>query len=529
MPVLSPSDIKKRFEKLKSDRSTWESHWQEIANYMNPMRNDFTTTIQPGSKRNVQILDNTAMMASELLAGALSGMLTNASTPWLEFETEDRKLNANKRIKTWLQMASNKVLDVMNGSNFQTEVHQFYLDLTSICTAAMQIEEDVDRVARFSSQHIGTLYIEEDNKGMVSEVYRSFKWPVRYIVQEFGEASIKDQTQLMSHYEKNSDEKFEIIHAVYPREKVGDSPFPIISKYILCHSYSAGEPALLSEGGFNEMSYVVSRWSKASGEKYGRGPGMTALPEQKVLNKMVETTIKGAQKSVDPPLIAPDDGVVLPLKLHPGGLNFKRAGSDDIKPIFDNYRVDFGFQAMESHRKRVREAFYVDQLQMAEGPQKTATEVLQTTEEKMRLLGPLLGRQEFEFLTPVVDRVYGIMNRRGMFDPIPDELKGKLIRARYISTIARSQRVGELNSMLKGIQALAPVAQLMPEVVDNFDSDGYFQEVARIQAFPNAVMRDKDQVKQLRDARHQGQQQQLQQQQQAQNVDNQTKIAKATQ
>jgi hypothetical protein len=254
---------------------------------------------------------------------------------------------------------------------------------------------------------------------------------------------------------------------------------------------------------------------------------MIALPEQKLLNKMVETTLKGAQKSVDPPMQLPDDGVVLPLKLHPGGINFRRPGTEPISPIFDNYRVDFGFQALESHRQRVREAFYVDQLQLAQGPQMTATEVLQRTEEKMRLLGPLLGRMEFEFLVPLTIRVFGIMNRRRLFDDMPEELKGKKIYPRYISTIARSQRLGELNSMLKGLQALAPVMQINPEVADNFDADGYFNEVARIQSFPASVCRPKDKVEARRKAQAEGMQQAANANKENQDIDNIAKLNKS--
>ena len=37
---------------------------------------------------------------------------------------------------------------------------------------------------------------------------------------------------------------------------------------------------------------------------------------------------------------------------------------------------------------------------MQQGPQMTATEVIQRNEEKMRLLGPVLGRLQSELLKP---------------------------------------------------------------------------------------------------------------------------------
>ena len=53
----------------------------------------------------------------------------------------------------------------------------------------------------------------------------------------------------------------------------------------------------------------------------------------KMLNKMSEVTIRAAQKQVDPPLLVPDDGFMLPIRTVPGGLNFYRSGTRDrIEP-----------------------------------------------------------------------------------------------------------------------------------------------------------------------------------------------------
>lgn len=46
---------------------------------------------------------------------------------------------------------------------------------------------------------------------------------------------------------------------------------------------------------------------------------MNALPEMKVLNKMNETMLIGAQKLVDPPIQMPDDGYIMPIVTTPGG------------------------------------------------------------------------------------------------------------------------------------------------------------------------------------------------------------------
>jgi hypothetical protein len=66
----------------------------------------------------------------------------------------------------------------------------------------------------------------------------------------------------------------------------------------------------------------------------------------------------------------------------------------------------------EQRRGAIRDAFYVNQLMMQSGPQMTATEVVQRNEEKMRLLGPVLGRLQSELLRPLIDRTFAILLRK---------------------------------------------------------------------------------------------------------------------
>ena len=58
----------RRLSKLEQQRSTWESHWQELADYMRPRKADIVITSEtPGRKRTEQIFDGTAVRAAEML------------------------------------------------------------------------------------------------------------------------------------------------------------------------------------------------------------------------------------------------------------------------------------------------------------------------------------------------------------------------------------------------------------------------------------------------------------------------------
>lgn len=508
--MLAPEKIIKRYQRLKGERSTWETHWQDLADYILPNKDQVVQKLTvSGEKKFRHILDNSAIQSNELLAGALHGLLTNPNDTWFELTTGDIELDDDPEISVWLQDTARRMLNVMNNSNFQTEVHEMYLDLGCFGTAPMLIEEDPDFVVRFHSQPVSNVVIDENNLGRIDTIMREFRWDLRKIELEFGEDALSDELKRQKQSGKYSEKKYDIIHAIYPRNEVDPGSSGFVSHYVL-----KKDKHTLRGGRFNEFPYIVARWSKLTTEMYGRSPGMVALPEAKMINKMSEAVIKGAQKTVDPPLQAPSDGYIMPIRTKPGSINFYMAGTggrDEIKPIFNDARIDFGFQVMEAHRQRIRDAFFVDQLQLNQGPQMTATEVLQRTEEKMRLLGPLLGRQQSEFLRPLINRVFGIMARRDLFLEPPEALEGMNIDVQYSSFIAKTQRVNQGNSILRSIQAIAPFIELDPSVADNFNGDEAVKEIWRIYGASTRLLRTPEQIEELREARAE-QQQQMEQQ-----------------
>lgn len=494
----TPEECIKRFNTLKSKRATWETLWQSAADYTQPNRNDITSEKYPGERRNIQLLDNTGIMSAELLASNLHSTLTNPNIEWFELTTGNPDIDDLDEVRTWRQEVTTLIHHVINNSNFQTEVHQLYLDEITIGTGPMSIEDDDDMVVRFSSRHIREVVVAENNKGAIDELYRKFCWNTKQILQEFGEENLPKE--VLEAINKKPDSDFDIIHAIYPRSKTNGKS-PKAYKFASCYIFVQTKTEI-SEGGFREFPYVVPRWTKSSGEIYGRSPAMIALPDCKVLNSMTESVLKGAQKASDPPVQIPDDGFVLPLVTKPGGVNYYRAGSTDrVEAIFNDTRVDFGFEAVNERRARIREAFYADKLTLQQGPQMTATEVLQRIEEVTRLLGPVLGRQQSEFLRPMIDRVFEIMARKGLIPEAPEAIQGSVIDVQYSSVIARSQRATVGQNILKTMEAATPFINLDPSVKDLINGEEIFKILAKVYGFPQKGLRNVEDIKKIREAK----------------------------
>jgi hypothetical protein len=501
-----------RFDRLKSQRQNWESHWQEVADYMQPRKADVTKTRSKGDKRTELIFDSSPLQSVELLAASLHGMMTNPSTPWFSLKFKNDGMEGEDEAKEWLESTTEIMYSVFNKSNFQQEIFELYHDLITFGTAAMFIEEDDEDDLKFSTRHINEMYISENEKGRIDTVFRKFRISARAAIQKFKTVS----TNIAVIAKKDPYEEVEILHAVYPRSdfnpvKQDKENMPFESVYL-----DADSGDELSVSGFKEFPFVVPRYLKASHEIYGRSPAMTALPDVKMLNEMSKVIIKSAQKQVDPPLLVPDDGFMLPVRTVPGGLNFYRAGTRDrIEPLNIGANNTLGLNMEEQRRNSIRNAFYVNQLQMQDGPQMTATEVIQRNEEKMRLLGPVLGRLQSELLKPLIDRSFAILMRKNLFPNPPEFLSGQDIEIEYVSPLAKAQKSTELSSIMRAVEILGSLSNVAP-VFDHINMDKLVRHLTSIVGVPQKILKPQAELNAERQeaAAQAEQQQQMQQMQQ---------------
>ena len=82
-------ELKDNLSRLQSKRSTWESHWQEVADFCLPRKADVNVARTKGDKRNIQIFDATAVHSLELLASSLQGMLTSSANRWFQLRYKE--------------------------------------------------------------------------------------------------------------------------------------------------------------------------------------------------------------------------------------------------------------------------------------------------------------------------------------------------------------------------------------------------------------------------------------------------------
>jgi len=508
--------IKKRCSALESDRQTWEDHWQDILDYVMPRKADVTFVRSKGEKRTEVLFDSTAITANNLLAASLQGTLTSASLPWFHLKLRDEEANQDHDVQLWLEDSARRMYDMFNESNFNTEVHELYLDLTSIGTGAIFVEEGNNGFEKdgihFNCLHIAEYFIQENVNGQVDTLYRKYKLTARQAIEEFGEENIGEK--IIEAAKNKPDKQFSFIHAVEPTKDYERSTGKSNTKlpFHSCH-VCVEDKMVVRSGGYNEFPYLVPRWSKATGEIFGRSPSYNALPDIKTLNKAVEIGLKAWAKAIDPPLLVQDDGVIGRVRMTPAGITVVRSDGA-IKPLQIGSNWQITDMKENQLRTAIRQAYYSDQLQLQEGPQMTATEVQVRYELMQRLLGPTLGRFQSEFLNPLIERIFGIMFRAGALLPEPEMLKGQQIDVEYVGPLARSQRMEESVAIERVYGLAMNVVQVDPAIMDNINHDEAIRLRAKLLGVPKTVLRSKDEVMEMREQRAEQQAQMAAMQQQ---------------
>jgi hypothetical protein len=491
-----------QFENLRKERHTWEHTWQEIADNM-VGRRDFNVIRTPGEKRMAEIHDITALLSGELLAGALHSLMTNSATKWFRLGFENPEIANHPDVKLWNDaIAEPQLYNAFNRpeAGFNPQMHEVYFNLTLFCTAAVSVEEELGLGAVFSSRPLMEVYIAEDPFGRVNTIFRNVRMTAQQAMDRWGDRAPQKAHTLVS--KDQPEERVDILQAIRPNRDVKPgrldfSGMPWSSLYM-----DSKEKTLIDEGGFWELPVMVARWSKDAGERYGRGPGITALPDAKMLNAMWKTIIKGAQKMVDPPMLMDNDGVMSQLRTAPGSVNIQEATSlreNSVRPLLTQGRPDLGIDLVNRKQQNIQSAFHSEVLPLFNSPYMTATQVLELVQQAQRFLSPILGRLQSELLEPMVQRVFGIELRSGRLDPIPSVLAGQNVLVEYISPIARAQKASDVSAIVETFAVAAEMEQFKPGTMDNLDSDVAIRQIAEAKGIPVSIVRDATFVAEIRE------------------------------
>ena len=514
-------DIKSRFQELDNNRARFIDRWLEAQQYTGFSVYDWYNldSIPTSPKRFTSAPCNFL----SILTSGLVGYSISPNITWYKLALENNNQMKLYGVKDWLEEVEETMNAEFNRSNLYQQSVRFIEDAACIGHGVMLCEEDVkENKLRFSTMRSNEIYLDANENGDVDTVYRRYLMTLRNAVEFFGLDNLDESLQEAYKDAGKWNNKIEILHVVQPRrDRDENNPD---SKNMAWESIFIDNERnkIITESGYKENPYAVFEWKQIPGFAYSESPVMGAMSDIKALNLMEETRLKIAQTSAEPPMRVTQG--VKNISLVPKGFTYVRK-DEVIEPIKtgDNYPVTL--DVVEKKKEEVKDWFNVDfflMLQQKEG-QMTATEVMELQGEKAAVLSNLIVNLN-SALQKIIERSFNILMRAGRLPPPPETLRNESANMKidFMGPLAQSQKKYHTMGGISAALSLAsPILQLFPNSGDFIDADELMKRAMEGQGMPQAVIREDDDVKKIRETRAQQQeaaQQQAQQQEMLQNV-----------
>lgn len=511
----------KEFTALQSARSIFNQHWEEVAELVLPSyRNTFQygSYNSPGEKKTERQVDSTAALALSRFAAILDSLLTPRNMFWHALSADNEELAKVRDVKLYFEDAT-KVLfkhRYKPTANFSSQNLMTYTSLGAFGNGALWIDRIQSHEGgagiRYKTIPLGEIYFRENFQGKIDGFCRSFRLTKDQAIQQFGPENLPEA--ITTCVDINA--MFDFLQRCVPR--MGYDPKRLDAKGMPWASYyiAIAGRMLVQESGYTSFPITISRYDQAPNEIYARGPAMTILPTIKTLNAEKRDFLTQGHRAVSPVLLTTDDGIV-DFSMRPGALN-KGGFSADGKPLIGTLpigNIQVSKEMMDDERVIIQDAFLVNLFQiLQENPSMTATQVIEIVNQKGILLAPTVGRQQSEYLGPMIDRELDVLSAAGLLPPMPEILQEAAgeYNVVYTSPMSRAMRAQEVAGFGRTMEIATGIINVTqdPSILDNFDMDIAARETADIQAVPESWMASQEMVQAKRDQRQKMMEQQQQ-------------------
>lgn len=534
MSAISPTDYetqivaesKREFQQLQTMRAVFGSHWEEVAELVLPTsRNTFYYGNYnfPGQKKTDRQVDASACLALDRFSAILDSLLTPRNAMWHQLEASNPYLMKDRSVRLWFETVTRILFKHRYAAiaNFSAQNQNQYQSLGAFGTGCMFIDryEGVDGAKGLRYKHLplGEMFLRENHQGLIDGFCRWFRLTPQQALKQFADVPENIPEGIKKAAEMNQQMPFEFLHRVCPRDDYEpgrwDFKGKLYASYYICLTTST----FLREGGYTSFPIAASRYMQTPGEVYGRSPMMTALPAIKTLNAEKRDFLTQGHRAGTPVLLTTDDGVV-DFSMRPGALN-KGGMSTDGKPLVGTLpigNIQITKEMMDEERGLIESFALVDLFKILLGDPKiyTATQITEMMAQRGILIAPTVGRQQSEYLGPLIDRELDVLADLRMLPPMPPalvEAQGEY-HAVYTSPLARDMRAQEIAGAMRTVDMAIQIANAKgdPSVFDRFNMDNILADSGQINGMPESWMNDDQTMQNIRAQRAQMQEREMQ-------------------
>ena len=509
--------VLERQDRLATVRLPYEEVTREIIDVLRPdlTRWDDITAQAKGKKRNITVYNASPQDAARDSANGMQGSLASRALDWFRYGLSDIELEKIPEIRQWLQIATREMDIRFKASNFYSCLNRVFKDAITLSNGPMFMEKSQfgDNMV-CSTFHPREIFISEDSEERVNVFHRQFFLTAINAAEKFGKEMLSESLQKTVVDSPQSRIKF--IHAVYKRDdqildrEKGIPDRPWISIYVEQEATSSdkdNKPARIA--GYWSKPFMYWRFEKSSDSVYGWGIGASSLVDIFALNSVTRTNMKAGQIAVDPPMIGPTGAKGL-IRTGAGGRSWVDSRHvKDVIPLIQNINYPAGLDREERLELAIKRYFLVDFFLMLNRAEHAISpeELAEKISEKAVVLGPTIGRLEYDLLEPIHDRGFEMALTEGWIPEPPAILVDSLgdnqrIETRYIGQLAQAQqRLFASRQTSQTLAEIGPIVEVAPEELDHFNFGKTVVRIARSGDWPEDEIRTPEEVAQIREAR----------------------------
>lgn len=505
--ALAKQDLRDQ-ERLEQLRAPWENSWREIDERFPNGAGGFNRET-PGAMRGANNFDSQHILSLRKFAAAGVAITTPEQDEYIRPYFLDEELNQERDVQLWRERSGRRLKAIRHASHtgFAIAANEDWDQLGRYGTSAIW-SEATPRGIWYQCLHLSTIFIDTGHNNLVNRVHRKFELTARQCDELFGTVALTPKMREALEPGRNKEnDKFQILHVVAPNtswdaERLDHRRYPVSSRYL-----ATDEKIYVRHKGYRSMPISVSRHTTAPGEIYGRSPAFDVMPNIQGLNAMKHTTLRAGHKAVDPALIFHHDGGgAKRLSSKPGGLN-PGYMDDQGRPLIGRMPggeggIPYAMEMMEQEKEPIRISFLEEFYKILTDPNSrmTTTEVLEVMSKQGILVRPFASRYETEKQHPMTHRDLELAREYDQVEEFPDVVReaGAWPMMAYENPLAMMARAENTAKSMRYMEAIVPLANAQPDVLDRIDADAMAKGMAEEIGVKPSYIRSDDDVARIR-------------------------------
>lgn len=521
-------DILERQNELEHERSFYEPAWEAVSEFCDPDGPDIwnnrgtkstSTQNERSERRGARVYDNTINSAANRLAAGLESLIIPQSEKWHGVSTAAIDDEETDEEKEWADGVRDLLFSLRYSanSNFVPATQAVLRNVVRYGPAYLYAEEGfAGAMIRYASVPVVEAYIARDRWGVTDTFHRKYERTARQCAQLFGYNNLPAKIRMLVDDPQKCDQKIMLVQCIKPRDERKmyrqASGFGYLDMAFSSYHVIEEEEEIVKESGFRSFPVATFNWRRYEGDTYGISPTIEALTTVREINAVRRTGLRTLQYVADPSTASRSSVDDVPVVLNPGQ-NYPGLVDDEgrmmIQPINVGQNPQPAFEYAAQRAEDIRDMMFVNLFQtLVQNPEMTATEALIRQEEKGALLGPSGSIIQAGFATNL-DRELDILDENGLYAQDskflpPQTLAGKDIRPTFTSPLDILRKAGESRDADTIVLAAAQFAAASqdPSVMDNIDGDEYLRIKKDASRAPQRLLRRKEEVAGIRDARN---------------------------